>query len=78
MRFEDLRCATVRRVVRGLEPEFRPNDVARHPALPAARRPAPEALDHSLRTTGRYRYRVSEEVCRRPLRDTIVSAVYTE
>ena len=54
MRFEDFRLYTVRRVVRGLGPEFHTNDVARHPAMLAAHRPAPEEMDNYLQMTGKY------------------------
>ena len=54
MRFEDFRLYTVRRVVRGLGPEFHTNDVARHPAMLAAHHPAPEELDSYLQMTGKY------------------------
>jgi hypothetical protein len=54
MRFEDFRFYTVRRVVRGMGSEFYTNDVARHPAMLAAHRPAPEELDNFLQMTGKY------------------------
>jgi len=69
VRFEDSRFSTVRRVARGLGNGFCTNDVARHPGMLAAHRPAPEESGNYLQMTGTSRRRHEAELGRLLLPD---------